>query len=307
VGIPYRIGVHKIRIILKLNIQKRFSFLDYLLLAVVLLLAIFIIYRIKVSLNYKWKWESVFQYVIRRDAVTGKYLPGLILYGFSITIKLAVWSTFFALIIGIIAGSIRSGKGAASKFTGFFYIQLVRNIPPIVLVFIFYFFVGNYIIAFTGIETAVYNSPQFIKKIISFLFINPARFPEFLSAIITMAVYEGAYITEIIKAGINSVNKGELEAARALGLNRSQTLRHIVLPQAIRFTLPPLAGQFISCIKDCAIISVISIPELTFQGLEIISATYLTFEVWIIISFLYFILTFSCSFVFERIFSYSKR
>lgn len=295
---------------LKLNIQKnriRFSFLDYLILTLVLLLAVVIIYRIKVSLNYKWKWESVFQYIIRKDTVTGKNLPGLILNGFAITIKLAIWSTFFALIIGIIVGSIRSSKSAASKFAGFFYVQLARNIPPIVLVFIFYFFAGNYIIAFTGIETAVYNAPQFIKKIISFLFITPARFPEFLSAIITMSVYEGAYITEIIKAGINSVNKGELEAAKALGLGRSRILRHIVLPQAVRFTLPPLAGQFISCIKDCAIMSVISIPELTFQGLEIISATYLTFEVWIVVSFLYFILTFACSFGFERIFSYSKR
>ncbi len=270
-------------------------------------MTVFIVYRIKVSLNYKWKWESVFQYIIRKDADTGMFVPGLILNSFAITIKLSIWSTVSALIIGIIAGIIRSSSGAASKLTGFFYIQLVRNIPPIVLVFIFYFFVGNYVTAFTGLETAVYNFPEYVKKIIAFLFINPAYFPAFLSAIITMGIYEGAYITEIIKAGINSVAKGEWEAGRALGFSRGQILRYIVLPQAVKYTLPPLAGQFISCIKDCAIVSVISIPDLTFQGLEIISATYLTFEIWIIITFLYFVLTFSCSLIFDRFFRYSNR
>jgi polar amino acid transport system permease protein len=91
------------------------------------------------------------------------------------------------------------------------------------------------------------------------------------------------------------VEKGQWEAAYALGLTRTQTLRRVVLPQALRRILPPLAGQFISTVKDSAIVSVISIQDLTFQGLELMSSTYRTFEIWITVTALYLILTLSLS------------
>jgi ABC-type amino acid transport system permease subunit len=96
-----------------------------------------------------------------------------------------------------------------------------------------------------------------------------------------LAVYEGAYITEIIRAGIQSIDKGQWEASSGLGFTRAQQLRYIIFPQALRRIMPPLAGQFISTIKDSAIVSVISIQELTFQGMELMAATFLTFEIWI--------------------------
>ena len=287
--------------------KPRLTILDFVLSAVILLLAVFIFYRIKIGLNYRWRWDLIYQYIIRIDDATGKAVPGLIIRGFLITVKLGIWSTITALIIGIFMGIIRSGGGLASKLAGIFYIQLIRNIPPIVLVFIFYYFLGSFIIELTGIDRLVYNSPDSVKNILSFLFTNPARFPVFISAVIAMGVYEGAYITEIVRAGIGSVGKGQWEAGKALGMKRTAILRYIVLPQAIRYILPPLAGQFISTIKDSAIVSVISVQELTFQGLEIMASTYLTFEIWIVITFLYFILTFSCSLVFEKIFIYTRR
>ena len=112
---------------------------------------------------------------------------------------------------------------------------------------------------------------------------------------LTLAIYEGAYVTEIVRGGLISVPHGQWEAARATGLSEIQSFSFIILPQALRKILSPLAGQFISTIKDSAIMSVISIQELTFQGMEIMSATFLTFEVWLTITFLYFILTFSLS------------
>ena len=287
--------------------KPRLTILDFVLSAVILLLAVFIFYRIKIGLNYRWRWDLICQYIIRIDDATGKDVPGLIIRGFLITIKLGIWSTITALIIGIFMGVIRSGGGLASRLAGIFYIQLIRNIPPIVLVFIFYYFLGSFIIELTGIDRLVYNSPDSVKNILSFLFTNPSRFPVFVSAVIAMGVYEGAYITEIVRAGIGSVGKGQWEAGKALGMKRTAILRYIVLPQAIRYILPPLAGQFISTIKDSAIVSVISVQELTFQGLEIMASTYLTFEIWIVITFLYFILTFSCSLVFEKIFIYTRR
>ncbi len=110
-----------------------------------------------------------------------------------------------------------------------------------------------------------------------------------------MAIYEGAYISEIVRGGINGVSKGQWEAAWSMGLSQAQTFRLVVLPQAFRRTAFPLAGQFISTIKDSAIVSVISVQELTFQGMELMAATFLTFEIWITITLLYFLLTFSLS------------
>lgn len=118
---------------------------------------------------------------------------------------------------------------------------------------------------------------------------------------ITLAIFEAAYIAEIVRAGIESIERGQWEASYALGLTRRQQMRHVILPQAARRILPPLAGQFISTIKDSAIVSVISIQELTFQGLELMSATYLTFEIWITITILYLILTLSLSLAVGRL------
>ena len=131
-------------------------------------------------------------------------------------------------------------------------------------------------------------------------------FPAFLSAIITLAIFEGAYITEIIRAGIESVDKGQWEASYALGMNRYRQFRYIILPQATQRVLLPLAGQFISTIKDSAIVSVISIQELTFQGMELMSATYLTFEVWITITLMYLLLSLSLSLLIGRMDVYMR-
>ena len=112
---------------------------------------------------------------------------------------------------------------------------------------------------------------------------------------ITLSIFEGAYITEIVRSGIQSIEKGQWEAADSLGLSRWQRMRLVILPQAIQRILPPLAGQFISTIKDSAIVSIISIQELTFQGMELMSTTYFTFEIWITITVMYLTLTLSCS------------
>jgi polar amino acid transport system permease protein len=129
----------------------------------------------------------------------------------------------------------------------------------------------------------------------------PGKLTAFVSAVITVSIIEGAYITEIVRAGVQSIERSQREAAAALGLTRWQRMRHVILPQAIQRILPPLGGQFISTIKDSAIVSVISIQELTFRGMELMSATYLTFETWITITGLYFVLTFGCSMAFAHL------
>ncbi|HHO77315.1 MAG TPA: amino acid ABC transporter permease, partial [Deltaproteobacteria bacterium] len=175
------------------------------------------------------------------------------------------------------------------------YVELVRNMPLLVLVFILYFFVSDQIISFIGLDGLVESLSPAALSLLGFLFCSPAQLPVFAAGLFTLVLYEGAYITEIVRAGIVSVDKGQWEASAAIGLSRWQQMRHVILPQATRTILPPLAGQLISTIKDSAIVSVISIQELTFQGMELMAATYLTFEVWITITALYFIVTFSLS------------
>ncbi|MBL0930155.1 MAG: amino acid ABC transporter permease, partial [Alphaproteobacteria bacterium] len=131
---------------------------------------------------------------------------------------------------------------------------------------------------------------------------GPARLlPAILSAILCMALFEGAYVTEIVRGGVQSIERGQWDAAKAMALTQVQTLRLVVLPQAIQRTLPPLAGQFISLVKDTSIVSLISIQDLTFLGNEVAATTTRLFETWIIIAVLYFLLCWSLSLAFARL------
>jgi len=175
------------------------------------------------------------------------------------------------------------------------------------LIFIFYFFLGDQIMSLLGVSRFIKSCSESTCSVLAFLFAPPSLFSPFMAALITLALFEGAYITEIVRAGIQSIERGQWEASYALGLSRRQLMRYIILPQALPRILPPLAGQFISTIKDSAIVSVISIQELTFQGMELMSATYLTFEVWITITGLYLVLTLPLSLVVERLEIYMRR
>jgi polar amino acid transport system permease protein len=224
-----------------------------------------------------------------------RLVPNLLMQGLFMTIRLSIWGTVIATIIGLVMGLFRVSQSLFRRLVGRTYVELVRNLPPIVLIFIFYYFISDQIFSFFNIDAFMSARSECFQSIFGFLFAPASRCCAFLSAMITLAIFEGAYITEIIRAGIQAISRGQYEAAYALGMSRLQAMRHVVLPQAAKTILPPLAGQFISTIKDSAIVSVISIQELTFQGMELMSATYLTFECWIVITALYLVLTLSLS------------
>jgi polar amino acid transport system permease protein len=119
------------------------------------------------------------------------------------------------------------------------------------------------------------------------LFAPVSLFTQFISAVVTIGVFEGAYITEIIRAGIQSIERGQREAAYALGLSWGDQMRFVVLPQALKRILPALAGQFVSTVKDSAIVAAISIQELTYQGMQLAVSTHFVFEVWIMVALFY--------------------
>ncbi len=251
-------------------------------------------YLLVTQLNYNWDWSAVPGY-ITRTTTSGEWKAGLLTQGLLVTLRLSVWSILFAMIIGTVMGIWRVSPRPLLRMISGSYVGLIRNIPPLVLIFIFYFFIGDQIMQATGITELSYSLEDKSSPILNFLFGPVEQLPAFLSGVVTMSLFEGAYITEIVRAGIESIDKEQWEASSALGFNRRAQLINIILPQAFSHSLPPLAGQFISAIKDSSIVSVISIQELTFAGQELMSATYKTFEIWSIVIVMYFLLTFPCS------------
>jgi polar amino acid transport system permease protein len=277
------------------------TLLDLIILLILLGGAGWLYHQTRSNLDYTWEWSVIPQYLFRYDEEQKRWVANILVQGLVTTIRLSVWSTILATLIGVCMGFMRISQHRVRRWLGGTYVTLSRNLPPLVLVFIFYFFIGEQIMPLLGIENCVDHCPPVTRSILGWLFGPTTQLPSFLTAVITLGVYEGAYITEIVRSGIDSVDTGQWEASSALGFSWWGSMRFVILPQAVRMVLPPLAGQFISTIKDSAIVSVISIQELTFQGMELMAATYLTFEIWITITLMYFALTFGCSLLARRL------
>lgn len=270
-------------------------------------LAAYIFYRIKVGLHYKWNWGVIPQYLFRYDAERGRWVANILMQGLFTTIRLSVWGTLLGTVIGTVMGLFRVSTSLFKRLVGRTFVELIRNTPPLVLIFIFYYFVSDQIMPILGVDDFIRSRTESTQAVLAFFFAPPERFTAFISAMITIAVFEAAYITEIVRAGIQSIEKGQWEASYALGLSWWYQMRDVIMPQATQRILPPLAGQFISTIKDSAIVSIISIQELTFQGMELMAATYLTIECWISITVLYLTLTLSLSLCVSRLEIHMRR
>jgi len=287
--------------------KQKITRLDILIFLILTGVCVWIVHRINVEVHYKWNWSVMPQYLFRLDATTDKWVPGLIMQGVLITLRLSIYSTIVAMIFGVIMGLFRTSRSPFKRLIGFSYVELIRNIPILVWIFIFYYLISDQFFSIIGLDHLKQSTPGLFQNMVSLIFISPTHFPAFLSGMLALGIYEGAYITEIIRAGIQSIENGQWEASAAVGFSRYQQIRHIIFPQAAQRILPPLAGQFISTIKDSSIVSVISIQELTFQGMELMSATFLTFEVWITVMVLYFLICLACSLMVERLEIHMKK
>jgi len=290
-----------------INQKTKFTTIDLILSFLLLSAVIYTVYKLHIGFSYKWNWGAIPQYFLRYDAESENWVTNILLQGFFTTIRLSIWATIFATLIGAAMGLFRVSRSLFRRLIGGTYVGLIRNLPPLIIIFIFYFFIGDQILPLLGVEDFIRNSSEGTQAVFAVFFAPPSLFTAFLSALITLSLFEGAYITEIVRAGIQSIEKGQWEAAAALGFSRWQQMRYVVLPQAVQRILPPLAGQFISTIKDSAIVSVISIQELTFQAMELMASTYLTFEIWITIAIMYLMLTLSCSLAVERLEIYMRK
>jgi len=275
--------------------KKPVSFLDIAVLTGLLVLFGYIGYRLFYSLNYKWNWAIIPTYLVRLDPETKRYTANILLEGFIVTIKLSIWGTLLAIITGFCIGLMRVSPRLFFRLIGRTYVELIRNTPPLVLVFIFYFFVSDQLLTLLGVEDYFRASAKTTQELLAFFFAKPSLVTPFLSGVLTLALFQGAYIAEVVRAGIEAIDSGQWEAGKAIGLTRWKTMRFIIIPQAIRIMLPPLANEFINTIKWSSIVSIISIQELTFQGMQVMASTQATIEVWLTISLMYLVLCFALS------------
>lgn len=281
--------------------KLRFGWLDALILVVVFGLLGYVLYRAQSHFHYQWDWRLIPGYFARYDAEQGRWILNLLGQGFLATVRLALWGSVLAALIGGAMGVCRVSRSLFLRLISRTYVELIRNLPPLVFIFIFYFFISSRLMPVLDVESRLANAAPEMLNILAFLFGPPELLPNFLSGLICLALFEGAYVTEIVRAGIEAIPKGQWDAARALGMDSGQVMGRVVLPQAVQQMIPALAGQFISLIKDSSLISLISIQELTFTGTELAVSSGRVFEVWLTVAGLYFLLCFGLARLFRRL------
>lgn len=274
---------------------------DRILLAAITLFLAVLIWRMAFSLNYHWNWQVLASYLLQTNPQTGSLEPGLLLEGLFVTLKISLYGTIISLLIGFPVALCRISSRLFFRMTGRVYVETIRNLPALVLIFIFYYFISDQILAPFGLEELIRQSDDQSKRLLTTLLTRAGLITQFLSGVFTLGLFQGAYVAEIIRGGIESIDQGQWEAGAALGLSRWQQLRRIILPQAMRIMLPQLANEFINTIKWSSIVSIISIQELTYNGMQVIASTGATMEVWIVVAAMYLVICLFLSIAVRRL------
>ncbi len=192
----------------------------------------------------------------------------LLLIGAGVTIQITVLSTAIGFVIGLIVGVARISNLRLLRMLAEVYVEFFRGTPLLVQIFLFYF---------------------------ALPVITGQRIDPFIAAISACGINSGAYVAEIFRAGIQSIDEGQMEAGRSLGMTWLQTMRYIIVPQAFKRVIPPLGNEFIAMLKDSSLVSVIGFEELTRRGQLIIAKTYGSFEIWMSVAVIYLVMTLTIS------------
>ena len=212
--------------------RLKVTVLDAIVLCALAAFSLWVFHRIRVDLHYNWHWEAIPQYLFRFDEQRHAWVPNFLIKGFLTTIKLSIWSTVLATLLGVIMALFRVSKSLLRRMIGRTYVELIRNMPPLVLVFIVYYFISDQILNAMGINNLLGSLRPGTQDFLASCCVPAPQLPLFISAVVMLALYEGAYITEIVRAGIESIEKGQWEASSALGFTKWQQMRHIIFPQA---------------------------------------------------------------------------
>ncbi|RXK05649.1 amino acid ABC transporter permease [Halarcobacter bivalviorum] len=221
------------------------------------------------SLEYK-VGDEVYQFDILASKSETKVGP--VLQGLWVTLKISFFAAILTFIIGIIVALMKLSSYQFLKDIATVYITLVRGTPLLVQIFLFYFIVAN-----------IFELDRFI------------------AGVLALGIFFGAYMAEVLRGAIQSIDKGQFEAASSLGISKTQAMRYIILPQAFKRALPTLVGEMIALVKDSSLVSVIAITDLTKVGKEIVANTFSPFETWIVVALVYLSITSLLSFIGHRL------
>lgn len=197
--------------------------------------------------------------------------------GIGVTVYTTLVSFILVLFFGLLAGLGRISKNKIINGAATVYVELVRGIPLLVQLMFWYF-------AFPSVIQSLGNFLS-IEALIKY------RANPILMAIIGLTFCYAAYMSEVYRAGIQSISKGQMEAARSLGMNYFQSMRFIILPQAVRVILPPVGNEFITLLKDSSLVSVVAVADITRRGREFMAANFIPIQTWVMVALLYLVLT----------------
>jgi len=196
------------------------------------------------------------------------WASGPLLKGLYVTLEISFYAAILAFVLGWILTFMRISGYPFLDDIATVYITIIRGTPLLVQIFIFYFIIAT-----------IFNLERFVAGAAS------------------LGLFYGAYIAEILRGAIQSVDKGQTEASKSLGMNYIQTMGYIIMPQALKRALPALVGEVIALVKDSSLVSVISITDLTKVGREIVANTFSPFETWLIVAGMYFTITFTLAII----------
>jgi len=215
--------------------------------------------------------------------------------GIRVTLGITVVSFVFIMFAGLIGGLGRISKNVLIRGLASVYVELIRGIPLLVqLLFIYY----ASPIVLRAIGTRITGVLPGLAQWMIDIKINP-----FAAAVGGLTLCYGAYMSEIVRAGIESIPKGQMEAARSLGMSYFQAMRHVILPQAVRVILPPVGNEFVALLKDSSLVSVVAVADMTRRGREFMASTFMALETWLMVALLYLVMTL----FFARVAAYIER
>lgn len=203
-----------------------------------------------------------------------------LLRGAVITIEVTTFAIFFGLILGTIAAFGKLSKRSLFRIPSSIYVDFIRGTPLFVQILIFYYGIPGLINGLTG---------------------EVFRIDPIIAGIAVCSINSGAYNAEIVRAGIKSVDRGQMEAARSLGMTERQSMKDVIMPQAVRLIIPPLGNEFIALLKDSSLLAIISVHELSKNGMLYVSKTFAAFPTYISVAFVYLALTMGISRILNHI------
>lgn len=248
---------------------------------------------ILLGILFTWKLLTDADYAVIFDAVK---------QGILVTIGVTVIAYAASLVAGLLVALARLSSRRLLVEAATFYVEIIRGIPMLVLLY-YIVFVGTPIIIqlINGIG-ALLSDIGILDRLAGALSGLQVREVDFtLRVIVALTMGYSAFLSEIYRAGIESIGKGQRDAARALGLTHFQALRFVILPQAIRRVLPPLSNDFISMLKDSSLVSVLGVADITFRGKVYAAGTFKFFETYNVVAFLYLVMTIALALSVRRI------